>query len=286
MDQGDVEGILCLTKHPSLLQLQWHLAEHQAEISLFALPSYVLKDDNISEKENAADEVSSPDDDTSDTGRNPRAALGRYLGPSDINSNSENTEDQITHVVHKDGSASESYLRPGLPGESDEHDVRDPEADLCVDELTLFDNKGPTWHEVGRLIEPNGGSESLSEHGLWSNLGFDLDLGRELTRTEVTHIQEIYLAAYTDGLEDVVATVDTIDGECISCERSYVIQETFTTLDKAMNLVSNIRTRLDWAESKADGTWKTYLRSLSSLTLTMDYRCAQCVLRGLHQYQQ
>ncbi|KAF3047030.1 hypothetical protein E8E12_010612 [Didymella heteroderae] len=54
--------------------------------------------------------------------------------------------------------------------------------------------KQPTVAEIERLVDAHGSVAFLDEHGVWPNLGYDLDFGRELTKSEAAFIRAAKVA--------------------------------------------------------------------------------------------
>jgi len=76
---------------------------------------------------------------------------------------------------------------PGFPNMPDRHpayvddSVREAVSYTPLDWGLNSDAKLPTEAEIERLVDAHGGIAFLDEHGLWAKLGYDLDIGRELT---------------------------------------------------------------------------------------------------------
>ncbi|KAH6625408.1 hypothetical protein C7974DRAFT_200963 [Boeremia exigua] len=173
-----------------------------------------------------------------------------------------------------------------IEGAESETAFQDLEIDS--DSTSMFNDRKPSWQEAGRLVEANGGSRLLDEHNLWANLGYDLDLGRELTESEITKVKTmnlLYNFTPYGGPDTIGEQQSPADHECITCDRRYAKQEVFTTLDEAMSQAPGMYAQQDWAVSKRDGGWKHYLSSMSKVSLKADLMCAPCILRSVCEGQ-
>ncbi|KAJ4344276.1 hypothetical protein N0V95_006190 [Ascochyta clinopodiicola] len=57
--------------------------------------------------------------------------------------------------------------------------------------------------EILRVVEAHGGPLSLADDNMWGTLGFDLDLGRELTLSEVDKVRKIYYEESLSNRENI-----------------------------------------------------------------------------------
>lgn len=151
-----VQCTLCTKTFTSLTHLNRHVGIHQEELSLFALPKHMIAESDESVAESVDFERSEPISET------------------------QVASDEVKLRGNPRTAATE-------PGEVQDRDLESTLRHTSVPDTKMSLN--PVADDVSRIVEAHGGAALLGTLDLWKMLGYDLDLGRDLTDEEVSSTQ-------------------------------------------------------------------------------------------------